>query len=169
MDTKQSQDFAVKQLDRVLGFFARVDAKASLCFAIDTGLLATMALNLKAGDFMAWYTGLPIAAFAVLVAVSLWFVYRCHFPQLDGGQSSLIYFREIAKRTEANYVQAALSQTDEDYTKDVLGQIWRNSEILKIKYDSIKVAFIATGVALLPWLIFLTEAAFWHSPGLVLK
>ena len=44
-------DTASVQLDRVLGFFPRVESKASALFAVDTGMLALLALNLRMGDF----------------------------------------------------------------------------------------------------------------------
>ena len=40
MTTEQRIDLAKDQLDRVLGFFGRVDSKASVVLAIDTGMLA---------------------------------------------------------------------------------------------------------------------------------
>lgn len=40
MTIEQRIDLAKNQLDRVLGFFGRVDSKASVVLAIDTGMLA---------------------------------------------------------------------------------------------------------------------------------
>ena len=37
--------------------------------------------------------------------------------------------------------------------KDVLGQVWRNSEILKQKFDALKVAFILMAIAIFPWVV----------------
>ena len=50
MDAKQRLEIASGQLDRVLGFFARVEAKASFVFAIDSTVLALVAVNIKFGD-----------------------------------------------------------------------------------------------------------------------
>ena len=41
-----------------------------------------------------------------MIAASLWFLYRVAFPALDGGHESLIYFREIAKRTESSFIRS---------------------------------------------------------------
>jgi hypothetical protein len=54
-----SKDDAERQLDRVLSFFPRVDAKASFLFALDTGLLALLALNLRQDDFRVWFLVVP--------------------------------------------------------------------------------------------------------------
>ena len=81
----------------------------------------------------------------------------------------MIYFREIAKRTEAKFIDEFMAQSDDAHIRDLLGQAWRNSEILKMKFDAIKIAFILSAIALLPWTAFLALAAVVHSGGLVFK
>jgi hypothetical protein len=46
---------SAKQLDRILGFFPRVEAKASFVFAVDTGMLGFAVLNMRKEDFEHWY------------------------------------------------------------------------------------------------------------------
>jgi hypothetical protein len=167
--TKPTKDIAEKQLDRVLSFFPRVEAKASFLFALNTGMLALLALNLRLDDFPVWFLVIPAVSFILIVIASLYFIYRSSFPSLTGGASSLIYFREIAKRTEAKFIDEFIAQNDDAYTRDLLGQVWRNSEILKMKYDAMKVAFILSAIALIPWIVFLALAAIAHANGLILK
>lgn len=169
MDHKAAHELANKQLDRVLGFFPRVETKVSFLFAMNSGLLVILALNIQIADFYRWYLIIPAIAAVLLSAASLYFIYRCMFPDLKGGANSLIYFREIAKKTEADFIAEVLAQDDQKYARDLLGQVWRNSEILKMKFDAMKIAFILVTLALIPWLLFLGEAALLHSPGLVLK
>jgi hypothetical protein len=88
---------------------------------------------------------------AAMLAGSLWFLYRVAFPSLDGGQQSLIYFREIARRTETNFIDEFTAQDERLRVKDVLGQVWRNACILKAKFDSLKLAFILMALAIVPW------------------
>lgn len=163
------KDTAEKQLDRVLSFFPRVDAKGSFLFALDTGLLALLALNLQPEDFRVWFLIVPAISVLLIVGTSLYFLYRCSFPWLKGGADSLIYFREIAKRTEVKFIDEFIVQTDNAHTRDLLGQVWRNSEILKMKYDGIKISFVLSALALIPWTIFLALAAVAHSGGLIFK
>lgn len=66
-----------------------------------------------------------------------------------------MYFREIAKRKEAVFIDDFSQQPEEAFLKDVLSQVWRNSEILKQKYDYIKYSFVVIICALPPWLIAL--------------
>jgi hypothetical protein len=142
------------QLDRVLGFFPRADAKASVVLAVDTGMLAILAANAPSLQTFHWPALLGLIPTAC-IAISLWHLYKGAFPSLEGGQSSLIYFREIAKRTEHKFIEEFIAQKEEDYIKDMLGQIWRNSEILKEKFDHLSRAFNWLALAILPWAVVL--------------
>jgi hypothetical protein len=128
-----------------------------------------LALNLTLDDFRYWFLILPAIIAVIVVGASLYFVYRSSFPTLKGGAGSLIYFRAIVGRTEAKFIDEFIAQSEDALTRDLLGQVWRNSEILKMKFDAIKVAYIITILALIPWTIFLALAAMVHSSGLILK
>jgi hypothetical protein len=69
------------------------------------------------------------------------------------------YFREIAKRTESSFVEEFMAQVDEVYIKELLSQIWRNSEILTEKFNHISAAFNWMVLALLPWIASLAFLA----------
>ena len=69
----------------------------------------------------------------------------------DGDFKSLIYFREIACRTETNFIDAIRAEEEESRVKDLLGQVWRNSCILTAKFDALKWAFILMALAIIPW------------------
>ncbi len=58
------------QLNLVLGFFPRVDAKASVVLAVDTGMAGYLASRLPAPKFvLSWQLLVPMAAF-VLIGLS---------------------------------------------------------------------------------------------------
>ena len=63
----------------------------------------------------------------------------------------MLYFNEIAKRTEAKHIETWKSLEESEYLADLLGQVWRNSEILKQKFEHVKWAFYALALALVPW------------------
>lgn len=88
-----------------------------------------------------------------LVGASIVMLYRGSFPRLTGGQGSLVYFREIAGRTEHKFIDEFKAQSDEHHANDLLAQTWRNSEILRMKFNCLKYAFILLAVAILPWLV----------------
>lgn len=157
---------ASEQLDRVLGFFSRVDSKVTALFAVDTAMLGTLAANAKAESFSVWYFGLANVVAIVALAASLYLLYQAYFPQLKGGANSLVYFREIACMTEYNYIAEMEKCDDERYAKDLLAQVRRNSEILTIKFQSLKHVLWATAIALPPWLAALSAAALKHAISL---
>jgi hypothetical protein len=98
-----------------------------------------------------------------LLGASIIFLYRGAFPSLKGGAASLVYFREIAGRTEHQFIEQFKHQDDEHHVNDLLGQVWRNSEILKAKFDALKIAFTLLACALIPWVIGLALFATYTS------
>jgi hypothetical protein len=163
MDKDERRALAESSLDRIHEFFPRVDTKASFVFALDTGMLASIALNLEAADFYVRHLLILGAVSVGLLFTSLYFIYRCQFPQLDGGSGSKIYFKEIATRPETKFIEEFMEETDQGMTKDLLGQVWRNSEILRQKYVALKYAFILTAIAVVPWFLFLIFATVHHA------
>lgn len=165
MDKNILIDAAKDQLTRTLSFFSRVDSKASVILAIDTGMLGVLVANTPPVHTFDW-SMLVVLLPAFLLAVSYWHLYKEAFPSLEGGHDSLIYFREIAKRTESQFMDAFQKQTEDSYLADLLSQVWRNSEILKDKFDRIRRAIDFMVLAIVPWLISLAMLA---SKNMALK
>lgn len=159
-------DVAERQLDRVLGFFPRIDTKASALFAISSAELAVAAVNMQLDDFKSWYIAIPASGFFLLVAVVFVLLYKCAYPHLDGGTNSLIYFREIAKLTEADYVRRYTSYVHSERLNDLSGQIWRNAQIASLKFQYLKWGTIALMLSLIPWtaLLLATSLTHWKAP-----
>ena len=152
------------QLTLILSFFSRVDAKASALLAINTGMLAILASNAPPIGTMSVLSYVLAGITAAVIAASVWSLYRVAFPALDGGHDSLIYFREIAKRTESNFIDAFTTQDEVPHVKDLLGQVWRNSCILTTKFDALKRAFLLMALAIIPWAIAVAMFSSQH-PG----
>ena len=95
-------------------------------------------------------------------------LYRCAYPHLKGGHQSLVYFAEIAKLRESDYVNRIVSFDDEAFRSDLAGQIWRNAEIITCKYGYLKQATVAAMLSLIPWTILLaaTSLTHWKIPTL---
>jgi hypothetical protein len=142
---------SLKQLDRVLGFFPRVDSKTTAVLGIDIAMLGFLAINAPKFQLWSWVMLVAIVPLA-FIGFSLYYIYVCSFPHLEGGHDSLIYFREIAKRTESQYIALVRERKTDAFLNDVLGQVWRNSEILRKKYDSIRFAHNWLVAALIPWI-----------------
>lgn len=84
MDNKQLIELSKDGLERILGFFPRVDTVSSIILATDIGMVAVLASNAPPLKSFSWYTGfagLPI----LLIGISLWHLYRGAFPRLEGG------------------------------------------------------------------------------------
>ena len=152
-----------KQLDRVLSFFARVDAKANALFAINSGLLAVMGTRVRAPHLDEWLIFLPAIVATIAIVVSLIYLYMGAYPQLKGGAGSLVYFGEIANRTESQFSKDYKAATSEERLDDLICQIWRNSEILKMKFHAVRWAFIWTATALIPWCWFLAASSWGQA------
>lgn len=142
---------SMELLKLILGFFPRVDTRLSVIFAVNTGMLAILVTNAPGIKEFTWLSGTPFVATIICLTVSIVFWYRATFPQLKGGHASLVYFKEIAKRTEQKFIDEFKQQTEEQWLHDVLGQTWRNSEILTAKFKALKISFIFLAVALIPW------------------
>jgi hypothetical protein len=110
----------------VLSFFSRVEAKASFVFAINSALLGTIAVHVQRPDLDKWVAVAALVVFSACLSASYYFTYKSSFPNLEGGHSSLVYFREIAKLREPEYLKAFRSQTEEALVDDMISQIWRN-------------------------------------------
>src|ERR1700686_68187 len=153
MNADKATSASREQLNLVLSFFSRVESKSSVLLAIDTsmlGFLATKAPQWR--EFSLWMAVSTVLAL-LLLGASIVALYRGAFPQLSGGHGSLIYFREIANRTEHRFVEEFKAQNEEQYANDLLAQAWRNSEILRTKFDCLKSAFILMALAMLPWVV----------------
>jgi hypothetical protein len=152
MTTEKLLQASKDQLNLVLGFFPRAEAKSSVLLAIETGMLAVLGTNappLKGfSPLMLTVTGIALA----LLAASIVTLYRGAFPRLKGGHESLVYFREIATRTEHRFVEEFKAQSEERLATELLGQVWRNSEILRTKFDCLKTAFVLMALAIPAWL-----------------
>lgn len=156
-----------RQLDRLQGFFPRIDSKASALLAITFAQIAAGALNLSADDFKKWWITAPAVFFGLSVAGVLINLYRCAYPHLDGGHGSLIYFTKIAELRESEYVERITTVKRAEFRSDLAGQIWRNAEILTCKYRYLKNATIALLLSVVPWtmLVIATSLTHWKVPG----
>ena len=154
---------AREQLKLILGFFPRVDSMLATVLGADLGMLAVVVAQLPAthpASHLAWIAVLP----TIPCAASLLNLYQSAFPRLDGGAASLVYFREIADRSETAYVSSFLNQKDGDHARDLLEQAWRNARILSRKYRSLRRAFLWLAGAIVPWILTLVVFRLFGEP-----
>lgn len=162
-DDRHRLEVAERQLALVQSFIPRIDSKVSALFAICSAELAVAGLNLSAADLPKWYVTIPLAALLVTLSITYFNLYRCAYPHLDGGHASLVYFGEIAKRRESDYIAQYTSISVPDLLNDVCGQIWRNSEIVSCKFKYLKCATQFAMISLAPWVILLIATGFSNA------
>jgi hypothetical protein len=153
-----TQEFAKDHLNLLLSFFPRVDSSIAVLVGLEVAMLGYLAPQVRGSA--AWLTAEWVGLMSLFVAVaSLTFsfamLFRAAFPRLDGGSGSLVYFREIAKRPAAQFSEEYNAVRAPELLQDLIGQIWRNSEILTMKYNRLKTAFIWLAVGIPFWLIAL--------------
>jgi len=151
------------ELQLVLSFFPRVESKSSVILAIDTGMIGFLAANAPPFRAFSIWMLLSSGVTILLLAPSVAMLYRGSFPNLSGGQSSLVFFREVAKRTEHRFVEEFSAQSEKHYANDLLSQAWRNSQILSIKFDCLRWAFTFMALAILPWIVTLALFAAFNG------
>ena len=151
--------FTLGQLDRLMGFFPRVEGKASFLMVLNVALLGVAAINYPVRDVVSPRGIAGIAAF-VFLGLSLLHVYKVFFPHLNPAPTeSITFFGDIAKGTAGEYKKRVIAISEDEFLDDMACQIWRNSEILKIKFDHVRVAFIFAGLSLPPWAVLLSAVA----------
>lgn len=140
-----------EQLDRILAFYGRLDSKTTALFAIDSSLLGFLATQVERSDFTVWYLAIPTVIFIGALIFSIVNIFICSYPHTKGDKESNIYFKSISSKSEKIYSERMKAMKDSEWESDMISQIWRNSEILSLKYKHLKLAFAATAFALLPW------------------
>ncbi len=163
MDNEKLTTASKDVLQLVLSFFSRVESKFSVILAIDTGMIGFLAANAPPFKTFSLWMMLSGAATVLLLAASVAMLYRGSFPNLKGGESSLIYFREIAKRREHQFIEEFSALGEKKYEHDLLAQAWRNSQILTMKFDCLKLAFTFLALAIVPWIFTIALFAAYNG------
>lgn len=162
-------DIIQRQLDRLLTFFPRVEARINGLFGVNTLIFVIAAVNLSAGDLRLWYVTMPGAILLVGLLTSYYHLFKASFPDDNGGENSLVFFKRIQERTEINYIKEFLDCSEAKFRDDLLGQVWRNACILCVKYTRVKQAIIATALSVVPLIVFLMVTATIHTRIPLLK
>lgn len=155
MNVEDRLKAAQSSLALVLGFFPRIETKLSVVLSLNLAMAAFLSKSATTIEHINNFGWVSIIIYLVFLAYGLVQVYRGSFPSLDGGTNSLIYFREIASQIESRFVEHFSSMSQSDLTTDYLGQTWRNSKILTVKFDCLKKAYQALLLSIFPWAISL--------------
>lgn len=153
------------QLTLVLSFFPRIDTKLSVILGLDLGMLTVLLTRLPDASHLTWCHGLLFLFCGIPLTSSLAYLYRSAFPDTRGGTDSMVYFGRVAKMTSAEFVSAARRRSNAELSADVFEQVWRNSEILAVKFEAVQKAFRMLLWSVLPWLTTLAYLAMTTRAG----
>lgn len=151
MTGEQRLDAAGQQLGFVLQFFPRVEAKMSVILYLNIGMLGILSGKAPAFASISPFGWTVVALFFVTNAMSLVQLYLGSFPTMKDVAPSLTFFRDIARREEAEFVEAFGRTESAQLADDLLCQSWRNSTILAAKFKRLRGAYWYTALSALPW------------------
>ena len=136
---------AREHLTLVLSFFPRVESQINVLLTLEVVMVGYLVSRLPRPGAWAAVTICALVLLAITAAAcvaSFLMLYLASFPSLEGGKNSMVYFRAIAARSEHAFSNAYALLESDALLPDLSEQIWRNSQILALKYDRLKYAFI---------------------------
>ena len=88
-----------------------------------------------------------------MIALGLSFIciYFSNYPRTKGPETSLYYFGSIVNCKSDDFYKKFTSRKDSEHVADLLAQTHRNAEILKIKFEYLKGAYILLLLEIAPW------------------
>lgn len=152
-------EVAFRQLELVLSFFPRLESKSTAVFSVNIGVIIVMFANITFSDISRWQVTVPLIIGILCNTNSLYKIFQASYPQTKGGMESSIYYAQIARMTEFNFIEKIKKRTNQDLYSDLLGQVWRNSEILDKKTSIISKAYFWTTISIIPWSIFIVVSS----------
>lgn len=143
------------QLDRLLGFFPRNDARGALLLGVDLALASFLIVNYPFDRADPVAAGLCLASL-LFAGLSCGVLLPVFFPDTRGGATrSTLYFRDIAATPVEDYQARIAGITDEELVRDLVCQIHRNAEILDRKHRHVRRALALALSAVPPLLLLL--------------
>jgi len=147
-------EHAREHLALVLSFFPRVESQINILVTLEVVMVGYLMSRMPKPSAWADVTicsRLLLVTTGAAFLASLLLLYFASFPNLRGGENSMIYFRAIAARTEQAFSEEYARLESDALVPDLSEQIWRNSQILILKYARLKYAFICFGGAAVAW------------------
>ena len=138
-------------LVRLLEWIARIDGKSSVVLGVNTGMLGVLAGLAPLPSQWTWLMTITACICGALLSASLICIYFVNYPQTRGSQTSLNFFGGIAARTFREYQEAFLKHSATDHLNDTLEQCHRNAEIVKAKFEALKLAYRFLLASMPPW------------------
>ncbi len=153
IDSKISQ--AETNLQRKLEWVGRHDSKIVFVTGIIIAMLGLLASSSSKIDNWTFWLYVVFGVTALMLFISLFFIYKSQYPKTFSSNKSLNYFGTIAELKFTEFKRRTKEATDDEYLDDLLCQIHINSQVLKLKFRFLKISLILLGSCVIPWLICL--------------
>lgn len=148
IESKISQ--AEVTLQRKLDWVERHDSKTSFATGILIGILGILASASSKIETWHFFKYLIFGISALLLSISLFFIYKCQYPKTKSSNTSLNYFGTISEMKFDEFKSRTIKATDEEYLENIFCQIDINSDILIQKFNYLKTSLILLGIAIVP-------------------
>jgi hypothetical protein len=141
-------------LERNLAWIAAADAKVAIIVTINVAMLGGLAGTFGWSDAHRsyWAYGACIMA-ALLSGSGVFCAAMAMFPKTDGPKLSLLFSVPVAGMTLPDYQEALKIRSDEQLLEDWSGQVHRNAEIAKRKFEWVRGAMIWSFLGVPAWVV----------------
>jgi hypothetical protein len=141
-------------LERNLAWIAAADAKVAIIVTINVAMLGGLAGTFGWSDAhrSCWAYGACMMA-TILNGSGVFCAAMAMFPRTDGPKQSLLFSVPVACMTLPDYQAALKDRSDEQLLEDWAGQVHRNAEIAKSKFEWVRVAMIWSFLGAPAWII----------------
>lgn len=155
MTDTERLNFALGQLDRTQAFHGRVESRVAALLALNLAMASITAVNLTRPTLSTLWAIVAVLALAAMGVAFVCLILVSYSHLANKVRPSLLFFGDIARVKSDIYISQAKVASTEDLIEDALCQIWRNSEILALKFARTQRAFFATCCAIILWVGFL--------------
>lgn len=141
-------------LERNLAWIAAADAKVAIIVTINVAMLGGLAGTFGWSDAHRSYWAYGACMMATILSGSgVFCAAMAMFPRTDGPKQSLLFSVPVAGMTLPDYQAALKDRSDEQLLEDWAGQVHRNAEIAKSKFEWVRAAMIWSFLGAPTWVI----------------
>lgn len=155
MTDTERLNFALGQLDRTQAFHGRVESRVAALLALNLAMASITAVNLTKPILSTWWAGVALLALAAMGVAFVCLILVSYSHLANKVRPSLLFFGDISRVKSDVYLSQAKAASTADLIEDAFCQIWRNSEILTVKFARTQRAFLATCFGIVLWMGFL--------------
>lgn len=143
---------AESNLDRILEWITRLDARILALFALNVGMTGYLISHSPSWSMWRIPMWVAVTTFGLAQGVSLLLLLGAYVPRLSAQRESLFYFGTISSMKGDDFSEKFLESPTRELALDILSQCHRNAAIVRAKFDALRWATLATATSALPWI-----------------